>query len=57
MKLQKHLTKKGTEYFKWEIIVPDEIVRRAELKEGDELEAEARKGEIRLKNRANVKVG
>jgi bifunctional DNA-binding transcriptional regulator/antitoxin component of YhaV-PrlF toxin-antitoxin module len=51
MKLQKHPTKKGTDYFKWEVIIPDEIVQKAELKEGDELEAEAKKGEIRLKKR------
>ena len=49
MKLQKHPTKKGTDYFKWEVIIPDEVVQKAELKEGDELEAEAKKGEIRLK--------
>jgi len=48
MKLQKHPTKKGTDYFKWEVIIPDEIVQKADLKEGDELEADAKKGEIRL---------
>ncbi len=49
MRLQKHLTKKGTDYFKWEVIIPDEVVQKAEFEEGDELEAEAKKGEIRLR--------
>jgi hypothetical protein len=51
MKLQKHLTKKGTNYFKWEVILPPEVIKEAELREGDELEAEAKKGEIKLKRK------
>jgi bifunctional DNA-binding transcriptional regulator/antitoxin component of YhaV-PrlF toxin-antitoxin module len=50
MKLQKHPTKKGTNYFKWEIILPSDAVEKAEFKEGDSLEAvEIKKGEIKLK--------
>lgn len=48
MKLQKHITKKGTKYFKWEIILPAETVEEAGFKEGDELTTESKKGEIRL---------
>jgi len=52
MKLQKHPSRKsqeGEDYFKWEIILPKEVVKKANFKEGDELEAEAKKGEIKLK--------
>jgi len=49
MKLQKHPTKKGTDYYKWEVILPKDAVEKAEFKEGDELKAEAKKGEIRLR--------
>ena len=48
MKLQKHITKKGTHYFKWEVILPADAVEKAEFKEGDELSVESKKGEIRL---------
>ncbi len=48
MKLQKHITKKGTHYFKWEVILPADKVETAEFEEGDELEVESKKGEIRL---------
>lgn len=49
MKLQRHNTKKGTNYFKWEIIIPNEVIEKSEFKEGDELEAEVKKGEIKLR--------
>lgn len=49
MKLQKHITKKGTKYFKWEVILPAEAVEEAGFKEGDELKADAKKGEINLR--------
>ena len=48
MKLQKHVTKKGTHYFKWEVILPAEEVEKAGFKEGDELKADSNKGEIKL---------
>ena len=49
MKLQKHSTRKGTDYFKWEIILPKEAIELAEFKENEELKFEAKKGEIKLK--------
>lgn len=54
MKLQKHNSrkaKKGEDYFKWEVILPKDAVEKADFKEGDELEAEAKKGEIKLKKK------
>ncbi len=54
MKLQKHPSRKaknGGDYFKWEVILPKEAVEKAGFKEGDELEAETKKGEIRLKKK------
>jgi len=51
MKLQKHSTKKGTKYFKWEVILPSKAVEEAGFKEGDELFAQAKKGEVRLKRK------
>lgn len=52
MKLQKHSSrkaKKGEDYFKWEIILPKDAVEKSGFHEGDELEAEAKKGEIKIK--------
>ncbi len=54
MKLQKHPSrkaKKGEDYFKYEVILPKEAVETSGFKEGDELSAEAKKGEIRLRLR------
>ena len=51
MKLQKHLTKKGTTYFKWEIIIPKDAVKTAGFKENDELDIDAKIGEIKLRKR------
>lgn len=49
MKLQKHYTRKGKKYPKYEIVLPKEVVEKSEFKEGDELNATARKGEIKLR--------
>lgn len=51
MKIQKQLSKKTKEknYFRYAINIPEGIIKKAELKEGDELKAEAKKGEIKLK--------
>lgn len=54
MKLQKHPSRKsreGEDYFKYEVILPKEAVEVAGFKEGDELEAEAKKGEVRLRRK------
>ena len=56
MKLQKHLSrksKKGEDYFKWEIILSKESVEKAEFKEGEELEEEAGKGKIVIKKKSD----
>jgi len=52
MKLQKHPSRKskdGENYYKWEVILPKEAVEKSGFKEGDELTAEAKKGEIKLR--------
>ena len=54
MKLQKHISrksKKGDDYFKWEVILSKESVEKAGFKEGDELEEESEKGKIELKKK------
>jgi len=54
MKLQKHVSRKsksGDDYFKWEVILSKEAVEKAGFKEGDELEEEVRKGEIKIRKR------
>lgn len=49
MKLQKHYTRKGNLYPKYEVVLPKEDVQKAEFNEGDELIIESKKGEIKLK--------
>jgi len=53
MKLQKQHTKKKGEkdYPKYVVVIPESIIEESGFKEGDELEAEAKKGEIRLKRK------
>jgi len=51
MKLQKHKTRKDKNYYKYVVVLPADIVKEADFHEGDELEAEAKKGEIRLKKK------
>jgi len=54
MKLQKHPSRKsknGEDYYKWEVILPKEAVEESGFKEGDELKAEAKKGEIKLRKK------
>ena len=48
MKLQKHYTRKDKKYHKYEVVIPNDIVEKSKLKEGDELEAEAKEGKIVL---------
>ena len=51
MKLQKHISRKaksGEDYYKYEVVLPKKNVEEAGFKEGDELEAESKKGEVRL---------
>jgi bifunctional DNA-binding transcriptional regulator/antitoxin component of YhaV-PrlF toxin-antitoxin module len=49
--LQKHYTRKDKSQWKYETVIPKEAVEKAGFKEGDELEAEAKKGEIKLKKK------
>lgn len=52
MRLQKQSSrgsKEGVKYYKWVIVIPENIVKKAGFKEGDKLEAKAKKGEIRLR--------
>ena len=53
MKIQKQLSKKrGNKiYYKFVITLPEETLKDAGFKEGEELEAESKKGEIRLKRK------
>lgn len=53
MKLQKHFAKKigKKKYYKHVVVIPEEEVKKAGFKKGDELEANAKKGEIKLKKR------
>lgn len=51
MKLQKHYTHKGKKYPKFEVVLPKKAIEEAGFKEGDELEAEAKKGEIRVRRK------
>jgi len=41
----------GKEYFRYRINIPDEIIKEAQIKEGDELEATATKDKIILKKK------
>lgn len=41
----------GKQYYKFRINLPEEILKKAEIKEGDDLEAIPKKGEIKLTKR------
>ena len=53
MKLQKQLSKKIRDktHHKYVVVIPKDLIEKAGFKEGDELEAEARKGEIKLRGK------
>ena len=51
MKIQKHYTRKDKSQWKFEIVIPKKEIEKADFKEGDELEAKSKKGEIRLKKK------
>jgi bifunctional DNA-binding transcriptional regulator/antitoxin component of YhaV-PrlF toxin-antitoxin module len=42
---------KNTQYYKHRIVIPEDKLQVSGFKEGDELEAEAKKGEIKLKKK------
>ena len=51
MKIEKVKSRKykNTQYYKYRIIIPEETLKESGFKEGDELEAESKKGEIKLR--------
>ena len=51
MRLQKHYTRKDKSQWKYEIVLPKKEVEKTGFKEGDELTAEGKKGEIKLKKK------
>ena len=51
MKLQKHYTRKDKSQCKFEVVIPKEAVEDAGFKEGDELVANVKKGEIKLRRK------
>lgn len=52
MKLQAQPTKKGEKpYPKYVVVLPREAVEKSGFEKGDELEADARKGEIRIRRK------
>lgn len=54
MKLQKHISRKskrGDDYYKYEIIIPKEFVEISNISEEDELYCEAKEGEIKIKRK------
>ncbi|MCW8966423.1 MAG: hypothetical protein OQK82_07035 [Candidatus Pacearchaeota archaeon] len=53
MKIQKQLSKKREkkEYYRYTLNIPLKFIEDSGFKEGDELEAEAKKGEIKLRKK------
>ena len=53
MKIQKQLSKKRGDkiYYKNVVVIPDDVLEKAGFKGGEELEVEAKKGELKLKRR------
>lgn len=51
MKLQKQKTDYKRGYHKYVVVIPEEVVKDSGFKEGDELKAEAKKGEIKLRGK------
>lgn len=51
MKLQKHLSRKakGKTYFKWVVVLPSKKIEKLGWEEGEELRAEASKGNLIIK--------
>ena len=51
MKLQRHKTRKDKNYSKYVVVIPKHVIEESGFQEGDELEAEAKKGEIKLRRK------
>ncbi|MEK6830080.1 MAG: hypothetical protein AABY15_08250 [Nanoarchaeota archaeon] len=58
MKIVKVKTRKYKEktYYRYRIDLPEEKMKEAELKEGDDLNIEAKKGELKLKIKRHEKI-
>jgi hypothetical protein len=41
----------GKSYYKYKVNLPEDLLKKSSFKEGDELTAEAKKGEIKLKKK------
>ena len=46
---EKSRTYKGKHYFKYKINIPEEVLKDAGFKAGDDLDVKVKKGEIRLR--------
>jgi antitoxin component of MazEF toxin-antitoxin module len=53
MKIQKQLSKKTEKkiYNKYVVVLPEKLIKESKLKPGEEIEGEAKDGEIRLKRK------
>ncbi len=53
MKLQKRLSRvyNGKKYYKYIIVIPEKDIKKANLKEGDELITETKNKEIKIKHK------
>ena len=51
MKLQKHKTDYKRGYHKYVIVLPDNLIKESGFQSGDDLSAEAKRGEIKLKKK------
>ena len=53
MKLLKEKSReyKGKSYYKYKVNLPEDALKNADFKEGDELVAKVKKGEIKLKRK------
>lgn len=47
---------KGKPYYKHKVNLPEELLKKSGFKEGDELKAEVKKGEIKLVKGKNIKL-
>ncbi len=53
MRLQKQLSRKGKgkDYHKYVLVLSEGLVKEAGFKEGDELQADAKSGEVKLRKK------
>ncbi len=53
MKIEKVKSRKykDKQYHKYRVVIPNDIIEKSGFKEGDELKADAQKGEIKLRKK------